>query len=88
MRSAVPGSPTPGNHTAETGLAGWGARIRTWEWRNQNPPFCLPFNGHSEKSTKFDPFQSIGWMLIQNAPPLRKPCGGALVKKLGLEGSQ
>src|SRR5437899_13038071 len=26
------GSPTPGN-----GLAGWGARIRTWEWRNQNP---------------------------------------------------
>ncbi len=41
----VGGSPTPGNHTAETGLAGWGARIRTWEcrirtweWRNQNPP--------------------------------------------------
>jgi hypothetical protein len=24
--------------TAETALAGWGARIRTWEWRNQNPP--------------------------------------------------
>jgi hypothetical protein len=22
--------------------AGWGARIRTWEWRNQNPlPSCL-----------------------------------------------
>jgi hypothetical protein len=21
----------------ETGLGGWGARIRTWEWRNQNP---------------------------------------------------
>ena len=21
----------------ETTLAGWGARIRTWEWRNQNP---------------------------------------------------
>src|SRR5258707_14287078 len=34
----VGGSPTPGNHTAETGLAGWGARIRTWEWRNHNPP--------------------------------------------------
>src|SRR6266851_4200572 len=33
----VGGSPTPGNHTAETALAGWGARIRTWEWRNQNP---------------------------------------------------
>jgi hypothetical protein len=25
------GSPTPGNHDAETGLAGWGDRIRTWE---------------------------------------------------------
>src|SRR5712671_2523410 len=34
----VGGSPTPGNHTAESALAGWGARIRTWEWRNQNPP--------------------------------------------------
>ena len=21
-----------------TALASWGARIRTWEWRNQNPP--------------------------------------------------
>jgi hypothetical protein len=21
----------------ETAVAGWGARIRTWEWRNQNP---------------------------------------------------
>src|SRR5712691_9790555 len=25
----VGGSPTPGNHDAETGLAGWGIRIRT-----------------------------------------------------------
>src|ERR1700734_3369020 len=25
----------------ETGLGGWGARIRTWEWRNQNP---LPYH--------------------------------------------
>src|SRR5258708_3022727 len=25
----------------EAGLAGWGARIRTWEWRNQNP---LPYH--------------------------------------------
>src|SRR5258708_7593466 len=33
----VGGTPTAGNHTAETALAGWGARIRTWEWRNQNP---------------------------------------------------
>jgi len=37
--------------------------------------FAFPFNGDSEKSTKFDPFQSIGWMLIQNAPPPR-PAGG------------
>src|SRR5260370_26596503 len=34
----VGGSPTPGNHTAETALACWGARIRTWGWRNQRPP--------------------------------------------------
>jgi len=30
-------SPTQGNDGAETALVGWGARIRTWEWRNQNP---------------------------------------------------
>ena len=29
------------NRLAEPGLAGWGARIRTWEWRNQNP---LPYH--------------------------------------------
>src|SRR5258708_3988894 len=34
----VGGSPTPGNHTAETGLAGRGASRRTWEWRKQKPP--------------------------------------------------
>jgi hypothetical protein len=25
------------NRVAEIAPAGWGARIRTWEWRNQNP---------------------------------------------------
>jgi hypothetical protein len=25
----------------DPGVAGWGARIRTWEWRNQNP---LPYH--------------------------------------------
>ena len=34
----IGGSPTPGNHTAETALAGWGARIRTWEWRKSKSP--------------------------------------------------
>src|SRR5258708_11614435 len=33
----VGGSPTPGNHTAETGLAGWGARIRTSELQKLRP---------------------------------------------------
>jgi hypothetical protein len=28
-------------HPLETIPAGWGARIRTWEWRNQNP---LPYH--------------------------------------------
>jgi hypothetical protein len=36
-RRNVGGSPTSGNQTAETELAGWGGRIRTWKWRNQNP---------------------------------------------------
>ena len=36
----VGGSHTPGNHTAETALTGWAGRIRTWEWRNQNPSAC------------------------------------------------
>jgi hypothetical protein len=34
-------SHTRGNRTAETAPGGWGARIRTWEWRNQNP---LPYH--------------------------------------------
>ncbi len=32
---------TPGNHTVETRLPGWGGRTRTSEWRNQNP---LPYH--------------------------------------------
>ena len=33
------------NHKAaqKQGLAGWGARIRTWEWRNQNPRHRQPW---------------------------------------------
>src|SRR6266446_3553148 len=36
-RGNVATSPTAGNSCGETLVAGWGARIRTWEWRNQNP---------------------------------------------------
>ena len=44
------------NHKAaqKQGLAGWGARIRTWEWRNQNPlPYHLatPHQGRSTPHT-------------------------------------
>ena len=46
----VGGFHAPGNHTAETALAGWGARIRTWEWRNQIPQFGLFQQCHSEKT--------------------------------------
>jgi hypothetical protein len=37
-------SENPPPTMVETGLAGWGAGIRTWEWRNQNQPSlaCLP----------------------------------------------
>src|SRR6266478_6795316 len=34
-RGNVATSPTAGNSCGETRVAGWGARIRTWEWRNQ-----------------------------------------------------
>src|SRR5262245_11587904 len=37
----VEGSSRPGDRGSETRMAGWGARIRTWEWRNQNP---LPYH--------------------------------------------
>src|SRR5271156_4642737 len=30
-------SPIAGNPCAESTMAGWGARIRTWKWRNQSP---------------------------------------------------
>jgi hypothetical protein len=39
----------------EIGLGGGGARIRTWEWRNQNPSGSRLFiKAYSEKSRKFD----------------------------------
>src|SRR5258708_32978482 len=75
----VGGPRTPGNHTAETGLAGWGARIRTWEWRNQNPPVSPLISRiilkNRRNSTRF---QSIGWTRIPNAPAARRrPCGAS-----------
>src|SRR5258706_2968069 len=36
-RGNVGGPHTAGNDGAETALVGWGARIRTSVWRNQNP---------------------------------------------------
>ena len=36
-RRNVGGSHTPGNHTTETELHGWGGRIRTATCRNQSP---------------------------------------------------
>jgi hypothetical protein len=70
----VGGSPTPGNHTAETALAGWGARIRTWEWRNQNPRVPPLISRIILKNPRNPtPFQSIGWTRIQNANRLC-PC--------------
>src|SRR5260221_3632255 len=65
----VGGSPTPGNHTAETALAGWGVRIRTWEWRNSNPPILPLISRTNLKNTRISTrFQLIGWTPIQNAP--------------------
>jgi hypothetical protein len=47
----VGGSPTPGNHTAETALAGWGARIRTWEWGESKSTCFVGPPAHSESAS-------------------------------------
>jgi hypothetical protein len=39
-RGNVGGSRQQGNDTPETRLPGWGGRIRTSAWRNQNPLPC------------------------------------------------
>ena len=39
---------TTRKYAEETASAGWGARIRTWEWRNQNPlPYHLATPHHA-----------------------------------------
>src|SRR4026207_860466 len=41
-----------GSHRAGKSV-GWGARIRTWEWRNQNPlPYHLATPHHAEAGAK------------------------------------
>src|SRR5258708_29871140 len=52
-RGNVATSPTAGNSCGETLVAGWGARIRTWEWRNQNPPDAgFLFSALASKSSR------------------------------------
>ena len=41
MTEATKSSPRLSNGELSVRLAGWGARIRTWEWWNQNP---LPYH--------------------------------------------
>jgi hypothetical protein len=61
------GSPTPGNSTAETALAGLGARIRTWEWRNQNPSISAISSTLILKKWRIVASnRSIGYGAIQN----------------------
>jgi hypothetical protein len=54
----------------ETALGGWGARIRTWEWRNQNPvnsdylSTCVP-----KKLRKCDTNYSMAYPLFRNDLP-------------------
>jgi hypothetical protein len=43
----------------ETGLAGWGGRIRTSGWRkSKSDKFANDINMHSEKIAKFDPLST------------------------------
>ena len=57
----------PENHTSETAPAGWGARIRTWEWRNQNQLDCSTISKRVwKKPAKRAPAISIAWQLFPN----------------------
>jgi hypothetical protein len=41
-------SPVGAEDLILSGALGWGARIRTWEWRNQNPlPYHLATPHHA-----------------------------------------
>jgi hypothetical protein len=51
----------------ETGLAGWGARIRTWEWRNQNP---LPYH----LATPHRLLMNRARTIATRARPINGPC--------------
>jgi hypothetical protein len=59
-----------GNSAASSKTAGWGARIRTWEWRNQNPcETSNVYNGISEIWSllpTFSPLKSQGFSECQN----------------------
>ena len=66
----------------EIGLAGWGARIRTWEWRNQNP---LDYPTISTRIWKNRPKRalaiSIAWQPFPNEND--PPQGGSIPRNLG-----
>jgi hypothetical protein len=54
-------SPATLEEPAHVRLVGWGARIRTWEWRNQNPDLSLSNSMVIPKKTlKFARDISIG----------------------------
>src|SRR6266699_4291116 len=57
-------------HDAETER---GARIRTWEWRNQNPRVPRLISRIILKSRRNSTrFQSLGWTRIQNEPAAQR----------------
>src|SRR5579872_544149 len=55
------------NHNIRYLDVGWGGRIRTSEWRNQNP---LPYHLAT-------PQNAVGWAWAAGIGPRRRPCGGA-----------
>src|SRR4051812_5602057 len=66
-------------------VAGWGARIRTWEWRNQNPlPYHLATPHRGDMSEKWRPDHTGATAADQRLDrpaaglrPIRLPCGSA-----------
>jgi hypothetical protein len=66
------------NPLRETGLAGWGGRIRTSEWRNQNPTSSLVKSTYIPKKLQNSTAEkSITWTAVLNGaiqPAFEKPC--------------
>ena len=80
-RGNVAGSHTPGNITPETRLPGWGGRIRTSAWRNQNP---LPYRLATPQRRFLSRAAARGGRTIMRGGTSRNRCWRPKIRAPGL----